>query len=157
IRDFHVTGVQTCALPICCGSRLRDVIVSIHEDPYLDQGLIVGPPIEEIDFGEWVWPDAVFQTELLNFENELGVFPNGPALLEVILDEPGTGLYVRATRIPDPDLSGTGGQGNVDEADVLSLGEVEVFGTGGFQCPNPADPEFGDTRCEEIIVDPPVG
>ena len=141
----------------CCGSRLRDVIVSIHEDPYLDQGLIVGPPIEEIDFGEWVWPDAVFQTELLNFENELGVFPNGPALLEVILDEPVTGLYVRVTRIPDPDLSGTGGQGNVDEADVLSLGEVEVFGTGGFQCPNPADPEFGDTRCEEIIVDPPVG
>src|SRR5690606_40354830 len=21
IRDFHVTGVQTCALPICCGSN----------------------------------------------------------------------------------------------------------------------------------------
>ena len=32
------------------------------------------------------------------------------------------------TRTPDPDLSGTGGQGNDDEADVLSLGEVEVFG-----------------------------
>src|SRR5215475_14710611 len=24
IRDFHVTGVQTCALPISAGDRLRD-------------------------------------------------------------------------------------------------------------------------------------
>src|SRR5690606_40321988 len=24
IRDFHVTGVQTCALPICAGPRARN-------------------------------------------------------------------------------------------------------------------------------------
>ena len=29
----------------------------------------------------------------------------------------------------DPDLSGTGGQGNADESNVLSLGEVVTLGT----------------------------
>ena len=36
---------------------------------------------------------------------------------------------VRVTRTPDPHLSGTGGQGNQDEANVLSLGDVETFAT----------------------------
>src|SRR5690606_40413885 len=31
IRDFHVTGVQTCALPICQSLRLQHVFGAAHE------------------------------------------------------------------------------------------------------------------------------
>ena len=51
-------------------------------------------------------------------------------MLEVTLDdlggEPVVGQIVRIVREPDDDLSGSGGQGNPDEAAVLSLGEVEI-------------------------------
>ncbi|MFK7888335.1 MAG: hypothetical protein AB8G16_15855 [Gammaproteobacteria bacterium] len=38
------------------------------------------------------------------------------------------GDRIVVSRVPDLDLSGTGGAGNVDEAAVLSLGEVVVEG-----------------------------
>src|SRR5690606_39525698 len=35
IRDFHVTGVQTCALPICIGSAaMRVITISIVRDVF---------------------------------------------------------------------------------------------------------------------------
>ena len=139
----------------CCGSRLRDIVVSVHEDPYIEDGIVLGEPIEEIDVGEWEYADAVFQTELLNPENELGVFPAGPASLTIDLPDGIVGQYVRVTRVPDEDLSGSGGEGNADEADVLQLGEVEVFGEGGFECPTDGDPDFQDSHCEDLIVEPP--
>jgi hypothetical protein len=140
----------------CCGSRLRDIIVSIHDEPYMEGGIITGEPIEEVGAGLWEWPSALWQSDLLNPENQLGAFPGGPASITVEVPNV-EGQFVRVTRIPDPDLSGSGGQGNNDEADVLSLAEVEVFGTGGFACPAEGSPEFGDTRCDGLIIDPPPG
>lgn len=81
----------------CCGSRLRDITVRVHD---ADDAVV------------WTSP-------VLNPENTLG----SPATLQV---EPGVeGRVVSVTRTPDPDFSG--GAGNGDEATVLSLGEVEVF------------------------------
>ncbi len=89
----------------CCQSRLRDIIVYV-----LDASR-----------------NVVFESELLNPENEL----DGPSVLLVDLVElhgaPVMGQFVQVERLPDPDLSGTGGQGNNDERNVLSLGEVEVI------------------------------
>jgi len=91
----------------CCESRLRDITVEV------------------LDASSGV----VFTSQLLNPENIDG----GPATIDLNLvalngGSPVVGQTVRVTRTPDPDLSGTGGAGNADEADVLSLGEVEVFG-----------------------------
>ena len=155
--DPQISGIIVHNRTSCCGSRLRDIVISVHLDPYLEGGVIVGDPIQKIAPGEWEWADAAWQSELLNPENELGAFPTGPGTLTVTLDPPVAARYVRITRIPDPDNSGAGGQGNNDEADVLSLGEVEVFGEGGFECPAAGEPEFADTDCEGIFVDPPLG
>jgi hypothetical protein len=94
----------------CCGSRLRDITVEV------------------------LGPNGLtnFASALLNPENTGFTYPAGPASLTVDLvgltDNPVFGRVVRVHRAPDPDLSGTGGQGTVDEAAVLSLGEVEVIG-----------------------------
>lgn len=96
----------------CCQSRLRDIRVAIRD------------AADTTD---------VFVSELLNPENVLGNGTlAGPAslALDLVALTGGrvSGGIVRITRTPDPDLSGTGGQGNADEAAVLSLGEVQVFG-----------------------------
>ncbi len=93
----------------CCGSRLRDITVRITD--------VTGTVTN--------WTSA-----LLNPENTGNAYPNGPATITVDLvaltGAAVNGGRVRVTRTPDPDLSGTGGQGNADEADVLAMGEVEV-------------------------------
>lgn len=94
----------------CCGSRLRDITIRILS----------------LDNKTTNWTSA-----LLNPENILGAKGlTGPASLTVNLTSltggPVLGGRVRVTRTPDPDLSGTSGQGNADEADVLSIGEVVV-------------------------------
>ncbi len=96
----------------CCGSRLRDITVSILDED---------------------GTSAVFTSELLNPENVLGGGTlDGPATLALdlvaITGSAIEGGIIRIVRTPDPDLSGTGGLGNADEADVLSLGEVEALG-----------------------------
>lgn len=96
----------------CCQSRLRDIRVTIRN---------------AADTAD------VFVSALLNPENILGNKTlNGPATLSLnLVDLTGgrvSGGIVRITRVPDPDLSGTTGQGNTDEGAVLSLGEVQVFG-----------------------------
>ena len=89
----------------CCASRLRDITVQL-----------LGA-----DGTTVVW-----SSELLNPENILA----SPASLIVDLDALNVGAVparvVRVIRTPDPDLSG--GNGNGDEDNVLSLGEVEVYG-----------------------------
>ena len=84
----------------CCPSRLRDITVSVLDDA----------------------GDPVYTSPLLNPENALG----GPARIDIEPDDGVTGRFVRVHRTPDPDFSG--GAGNADEATVLSLAEVEVFG-----------------------------
>lgn len=117
----------------CCGSRLRDISIYI-----LDA----------------TGTDVLYVSELLNPENEQGAFPNGPATLSVnlVTDTGGAvnGQIVRIERTPDEDLSGSAGQGNPDEADVLSLAEVEVF-------PFSDCPEQGDTHCRGLTVTGPEG
>lgn len=133
----------------CCPSRLRDIVVSIHDVSYLEDDPItdiIDLPLEDV---VPLWDSALYESPVLNPENELGGGgTGGPPVLEIRLDEPITGSYVRITRIPDLDLSGTGGQGNADEADVLSLGEVEVYGP--LDCP-----AEGDTTCNGLAVDGP--
>lgn len=90
--------------PSCCGSRLRDITVRVYDNP-TDLNL-------------------VYESDLLNPENVLG----SPATITLDLSELDiTGGFVEVQRFSDPDLSGTGGVGNADEADVLSLGEVQVI------------------------------
>ena len=118
----------------CCGSRLRDITVYV---------------LDAVD------GNIIYASELLNEENVLGAFPNGPPMLDLdLVQETGgavSGRVVRIVRTPDEDLSGTQGQGNADEADVLSLGEVEVF-------PFVECPELGDTHCRGVTVTgPPAG
>jgi hypothetical protein len=113
----------------CCGSRLRDIVVSIHDASYFLAGGGLGEPIGD----NGAWGEAVYQSGLLNPENELGggVITAGPAALTldlVALEGAAlTGRFIRVTRLPDDDLSGTAGEGNPDEATVLSLGEVQVL------------------------------
>jgi len=113
----------------CCASRLRDITVSILDGT----------------------GTSVFDSDPLNPENvEGGGQPGvGPATITVDLQEAAgkavKGRFVRVSRTPDPDLSGSAGQGSggvwpVDEANVLSLAEVEVFAP--VTCP----PQ-GDTHC----------
>ncbi|MBN2505053.1 MAG: lamin tail domain-containing protein, partial [Verrucomicrobia bacterium] len=92
----------------CCGSRLRDLTVRILD---ADSNTVL------------------YTSAMLNPENAGYAFPNGPDHLVLNLSsQPVLGQYVRINRTPDPDLSGTGGQGNEDEANVLSMGEVIVLG-----------------------------
>jgi hypothetical protein len=94
----------------CCGSRLRDITVQI-----LDEALA-----------------PIYTSALLNPENAGFTYPAGPASLSIDLvaltGGSLAGRHVRISRTADPDLSGTGGQGDVNEQNVLSMGEVEVFG-----------------------------
>ncbi|MBM3881976.1 MAG: hypothetical protein FJ387_20020 [Verrucomicrobia bacterium] len=106
-REVAITRILLRNRTSCCQSRLRDLTVTILAP---DQSTV-----------RW-------RSSLLNPENTLG----SPALLELDLFElnvgPVAGQFLAVERTPDPDLSGSGGQGNADEDNVLSLGEVEVYG-----------------------------
>ena len=139
----------------CCGSRLRDIILQVRDDA---GDIVYGP---DLDFGlEPVdTPEAVdalgIGDDLRNPENEEGEFPLGPESIIWDIEEengdPIVGRFLRVIRIPDPDNSGVGGQGNADESTVLQVGEFEVFET------SPVCPEEGDTHCtgEPTVTPPP--
>lgn len=99
----------------CCGSRLRDITIEILSTNAT--GTVTN-----------------YTSTLLNPENAGFTYPNGPPAitndLVALTGAPVFGRIVRVRRTADPDLSGTGGQGNADEAAVLSLGEVTVNATG---------------------------
>ncbi|MGC8886070.1 MAG: lamin tail domain-containing protein [Verrucomicrobiia bacterium] len=107
-RRALITSITMYNRTSCCQSRLRDIIVQV-----LDQDGVT----------------VLYTSPLLNPENAGYVYPNGPMTLTIDLSgSPVFGQYIRIRRIPDPDLSGSGGQGNVDEPNVLSLAEVVVMG-----------------------------
>lgn len=86
----------------CCQSRLRDITVEVFDHA----------------------GNTVYTSPLLNAENVLGGGgTGGPATLDIpalnVL-----GRKIKISRTPDPDLSGTGGQGNADEGSILSMAEV---------------------------------
>ncbi|NLH16962.1 MAG: hypothetical protein GX455_10320, partial [Phycisphaerae bacterium] len=90
----------------CCQTRLRDITVKIRN----------AGDTEDV----WI-------SELLNPEN----VDNSPEYILIdLVQQTGSTVYggiVQVHRTPDPDLSGTDGEGNADEPTVLSLGEVQVF------------------------------
>ncbi|MCX8157985.1 MAG: lamin tail domain-containing protein [Verrucomicrobiae bacterium] len=112
-NHFAISRVILYNRSSCCQSRLRDIRV-----------LILSTNVSGI-VTNW-------QSPLLNPENAGYTYPNGPMSITVdvvaLNGEPVLGRMVRVIRIPDPDLSGSGGQGNADEPNVLSLAEVVVEG-----------------------------
>lgn len=95
----------------CCGSRLRDITVRVKDSDNTT---------------------VIYTSPLLNPENNGFFYPNGPASLTIdfnaLFGGQIIGQYIEILRTPDPDLSGTQGQGNADEASVLSMSEVTVNG-----------------------------
>src|SRR5690606_16134309 len=87
IRDFHVTGVQTCALPICYSRRIEDVVenaftveagvrVLVVEGNYL---LLADPPWSRIgpmlDLAVFIEvPREMVRERLLNRHAAEGLF-----------------------------------------------------------------------------------
>jgi hypothetical protein len=97
----------------CCGSRLRDITVSILDASFT----------------------AVWTSALQNPENTGYTFPAGPTTISLDLlalngGNPIIGRHVRISRTADPDGSGTGGNGagSTDEQNALSMGEVQIVG-----------------------------
>ena len=90
----------------CCQDRLRDIVVSIRNS---------------------ATGASVFQSAILNPGNVLG----SPAELRIDLTNQASGRIlgsrIRVLRLRDPELSGVGS--TVDDAETLSLAEVEVNGT----------------------------
>ena len=126
LRDeYEITSIVLHNRRGCCPSRFRDLTVLVLDAP---DG------------------DVLFESDLLNEENPIGggVPSAAPDSLVVdlveLLGEPVAGSVVRVVRTPDPDLSGTGGVGNADEADVLSLAEVEIFSPADGLPPPPPPP-----------------
>lgn len=102
---YLIEKIQIFNRQDCCQSRLRDILVQVLNE----SGSITN-----------------FQSALLNPENTL---TNPPVLVVDFKALPHglpSGNRVRVLRVPDPDLSGGAGDG--DEADVLSLSEVEIVG-----------------------------
>jgi hypothetical protein len=115
-NEFFISRVVLYNRSTCCQSRLRDIRVLVLSTNA--SGIVTN-----------------WQSPLLNPENAGYTFPGGPMTITVdvaaLNGQPALGRMVRVIRIPDPDLSGTGGQGNADEPNVLSLAEVVVEGVLG--------------------------
>jgi hypothetical protein len=73
-----------------------------------------------------------YSSPLLNPENVIGGGSASSGPVSLTTDALGaSGNMIRIIRTPDPDLSGTGGAGNADEAGVLSLDLVTARGNIG--------------------------
>ena len=103
--SYLIESITLRNRPDCCQSRLRDITVIVMNE----SGTTTN-----------------FVSALLNPENTL----QSPAslVLDFTKESSGfiTGGRIRVIRTPDPDLSG--GDGTGDEADVLSMAEVEIVG-----------------------------
>jgi len=100
----------------CCPSRLRDITIQVLE--------FNGDVTTDFTGGT-----VVFESDLLNAENVVGGGTDSSGPVSLTADAGGArGNMIRIIRTPDPDLSGTGGLGNADEAAVLSLDLVTADG-----------------------------
>jgi len=103
----------------CCPSRMRDITIEIVQ---FDGDV-------STDFTGGV---VTFSSELLNPENVIGGGSASSGPISLIADAGGAvGNMVRVRRTPDPDLSGSGGAGNQDEAAVLSIDLITAEGSIG--------------------------
>ncbi len=102
-----------------CPSRMRDITIEIVQ---FDGDV-------STDFTGGV---VTFSSELLNPENVIGGGSASSEPISLIADAGGAvGNMVRVRRTPDPDLSGSGGAGNQDEAAVLSIDLITAEGSIG--------------------------
>ena len=100
----------------CCGSRFRDITIQVVD--------FTGDVTTDFTGGT-----VVHSSELLNPENVFSNSNNADGPVSLTTDAGGAfGNMIRIIRTPDPDLSGTGGLGNTDEAAVLSLDLVTADG-----------------------------
>ncbi|MEN8681031.1 MAG: hypothetical protein ABF391_13380 [Akkermansiaceae bacterium] len=107
----------------CCPSRFRDITIEIVQ--------FDGDVATDFTGGT-----VVYTSDLLNPENVIGGGTNTSGPVSLTVDAEGAaGNMVRVRRTPDPDLSGSGGAGNQDEAAVLSIDLItaEGFLGGGTQ------------------------
>jgi len=111
IESVEILNLSGPLGPDCCRSRLRDIIIQVLEArPFPPGGLNVSSP-------------------LLNPENRAFTFPDGPRTLSHRFNLTEPAQVVRINRLPDPDLSGTGGQGDpLEEANILAVREVIIRG-----------------------------
>src|SRR5690606_39502555 len=66
IRDFHVTGVQTCALPIFLQSCLKEVISMLaHRGDILAERIRAGGKVSGAEFGDFVMLQLINRHEPL--------------------------------------------------------------------------------------------
>lgn len=101
----------------CCPSRLRDITIQVVQ---FDGDVAA----------DFVGGEVVAESELLNPENEIGGGTDADGPISLSFNAGGAeGNLIRVIRTPDPDLSGSGGQGNSDEGDVLSIDLVLARGT----------------------------
>ena len=100
--DRMIEGLLLHNRDECCGSRFRDIRVTVSNSA-----------------GE-----TVYDSGLLNPENILA----SPATLTPALPAGVVGNRVSVQRTADSDLSGQGSGGSIDDQNVLSLGEVDVQG-----------------------------
>lgn len=100
----------------CCPSRFRDITIQVVD--------FTGDASADFDGGT-----VVYSSVLLNPENIDGGGTNTAGPVSLTTDAGGAiGNMIRIIRTPDPDLSGTGGLGNTDEASVLSMDLVTADG-----------------------------
>jgi hypothetical protein len=129
VADIRV--VTLFSRTVCCQSRTRDMVVTLQN---LAPGAGVGAGITVRDFNELPERVDVFQSGILNPENILGGGTlAGPDKIELDLQRelgrPVQARFVQVERIADPDLSGTGGEGQVPgEDNVINLAEIDVRG-----------------------------
>ncbi len=104
----------------CCPSRFRDITIQV------------------VDFSGNVASDftggtVTHSSPLLNPENVIGGGSASSGPVSLTTDALGaSGNMIRIVRTPDPNLSGSGGAGNADEANVLSLDLVTAEGSQGI-------------------------
>jgi hypothetical protein len=106
----------------CCQERLRDITVTVKNGA----------------------GTSIFSTSLLNPENVLG----GPGSLSGSFPGGLQGRYVTISRTVDPDHSGAGSSPNQDDANVLAMGEVNIFGS---SVPEPSTALLASAACAVFL------
>jgi hypothetical protein len=107
----------------CCPSRFRDITIQIV---LFEDG---ADPLTDFTGGTVIFSSPLLNPENVDSPGGTGSV-TGPVSLSAILAG-AVGNMIRIIRTPDPDLSGTGGAGNADEAGVLSLDLVTARGNIG--------------------------
>src|SRR5690606_36844799 len=152
IRDFHVTGVQTCALPICGRVPVGEVLVDhgvdaagvhrvrdVEQDPVAGAGA-GGEPDLRVD------GDVVALVRLGAGLGARAVIPAGPEAGDV------AGLIREDARLADDARQVRGGEGDLDHLDA-EVRDVRVLGRAQGRAALQLGAGAGDARAGHVDVD----